>query len=67
MYSRHEVMLLDDIFSALDPATMNIIVTNLLSRHGLFRKLKTTVIIVSNNGMKCIIYWRLQALIFSDN
>lgn len=44
-------MLLDDVFSALDPATMNTIMTKLFSQHGLFRKLKTTVMIVSNNGM----------------
>jgi ABC-type thiamine transport system ATPase subunit len=43
-------MLLDDIFSALDPATMKTIMTKLFSGQGLFRKLRTTVIIVSNNG-----------------
>lgn len=50
MYSRHDVMLLDDIFSALDPATMKTIMTKLFSGEGLFRKMRTTVIIVSNNG-----------------
>jgi ABC-type methionine transport system ATPase subunit len=47
-------MLLDDIFSALDPATMNTIMTKLFSSQGLFRKLKTTVVIVSNNGKFCV-------------
>lgn len=44
-------MIFDDIFSALDPATMGTIMTKLFAQNGLFRRLKTSVIIVSNNGM----------------
>ncbi|KUL87427.1 hypothetical protein ZTR_04653 [Talaromyces verruculosus] len=50
VYSRHEVMIFDDIFSALDPATMGTIMTKLFAQNGLFRRLKTSVIIVSNNA-----------------
>ncbi|KAL3703762.1 hypothetical protein TMatcc_009451 [Talaromyces marneffei ATCC 18224] len=50
VYSRHRVMIFDDIFSALDPATMNTIMTKLFAQNGLFRRLKTSVIIVSNNA-----------------
>lgn len=44
-------MIFDDIFSALDPATMGTIMTKLFAEDGLFRRLRTSVIIVSNNGM----------------
>ncbi|KAI7978702.1 hypothetical protein EIK77_010608 [Talaromyces pinophilus] len=50
VYSRHGVMIFDDIFSALDPVTMGTIMTKLFAQHGLFRRLKTSVIIVSNNA-----------------
>jgi ABC-type methionine transport system ATPase subunit len=53
-------MVLDDIFSALDPATMNMIMTRLFSLRGLFKKLNTTVIIVSNNGMISLACCRLH-------
>lgn len=44
-------MIFDDIFSALDPATMGTIMTKLFAQNGLFRRLKISVIIVSNNGI----------------
>lgn len=43
-------MIFDDIFSALDPATMGTIMTKLFAQNGLFRRLKTSVIIVSNSS-----------------
>jgi ABC-type thiamine transport system ATPase subunit len=60
-------MLLDDIFSALDPATMKTIMTKLFSSQGLFRKLKTTVIIVSNDGKTYARYSGLSVLILGDH
>ncbi|KAF5649387.1 canalicular multispecific organic anion transporter 1 [Fusarium sp. NRRL 52700] len=44
LYSRRKLLLLDDIFSALDPKTEKFVSNNLFSSTGLLRELGTTVI-----------------------
>ncbi|PNP75514.1 hypothetical protein FNYG_11143 [Fusarium nygamai] len=44
LYSRRRLLLLDDIFSALDPKTEKFVSNNLFSSTGLLRELGTTVI-----------------------
>ncbi|WYZ44670.1 hypothetical protein EsH8_VII_001106 [Colletotrichum jinshuiense] len=49
VYARCEIVLLDDSFSALDAKTENRVVENLLGPTGLFRKMETTVFLISNS------------------
>lgn len=48
VYARKDVILLDDIFSGLDADTEERIFMRLFSRQGLFRKLGTTVLLVTH-------------------
>ncbi|KAH7319081.1 putative ATP-binding cassette transporter [Rhexocercosporidium sp. MPI-PUGE-AT-0058] len=48
VYSRKDIVILDDVLSALDGKTQSIVVERLLGRQGLFRKLKTTVVLVTH-------------------
>ncbi|KAK2871937.1 hypothetical protein FQN49_002682 [Arthroderma sp. PD_2] len=48
-YARRRVMLLDDVFSALDAKTMDTIFTRLFGKQGLQRKLKSTVVLVTHS------------------
>lgn len=48
VYARKDVIMLDDVFSGLDADTEERIFTRLLSRQGLFRKLGTTVLLVTH-------------------
>ncbi|KAH7413379.1 ABC transporter family protein [Cadophora sp. MPI-SDFR-AT-0126] len=48
LYTKQPIVLLDDIFSALDNKTQNKLSTRLLSKDGLFRRLSTTMIFVTN-------------------
>lgn len=48
LYSRSEIFLLDDILSALDKRTERIIMERLLGSKGLFKKLGSTVILVTH-------------------
>lgn len=50
IYSGASIAVLDDPFSALDGATENKVVENLLGRNGWFRKAKVTAFIVTNAG-----------------
>lgn len=49
-YSKHEFLVLDDVFSGLDATTENAVFHNLLGPHGLLRKAKMTVVLASSNG-----------------
>ncbi|KAJ5693613.1 hypothetical protein N7536_004025 [Penicillium majusculum] len=49
VYSNYEILVLDDPFSALDPAVTDHIVQRLLGPRGLFRKMGTTVFLISNS------------------
>ncbi|KAJ5409271.1 uncharacterized protein N7487_003630 [Penicillium crustosum] len=49
VYSKYEILVLDDPFSALDPAVTGHIVQRLLGPRGLFRKMGTTVLLISNS------------------
>lgn len=50
IYSRSEVVLLDDVLSALDPKTVKLIAQRVFSKNGLFRKLGITVILVTRES-----------------
>ncbi|KAI2473576.1 ABC transporter [Annulohypoxylon bovei var. microspora] len=49
IFARTDILILDDPFSALDGRTENQIVENLFGREGLFRKLGTMVLLISNS------------------
>ncbi|KAJ5953836.1 hypothetical protein N7501_008115 [Penicillium viridicatum] len=55
VYSKYEILVLDDPFSALDPAVTDHIVQRLLGPRGLFRKMGTTVLLISNSSKFAII------------
>ena len=48
VYSRKDIIILDDTFSGLDAGTEEIIFNRLFSRQGLFRKMGTTVLMVTH-------------------
>jgi ATP-binding cassette subfamily C (CFTR/MRP) protein 1 len=48
VYARREIMLLDDVFSALDMNTQETIYSRLFGQHGLLRELGTTVLLVTH-------------------
>ncbi|KAJ5435683.1 ABC transporter integral membrane type 1 [Penicillium cf. griseofulvum] len=50
VYSRHDIALLDDVMSALDAHTQEMIIQRLLSRDGIFRQLGTTVVLTTHNS-----------------
>lgn len=49
VYSKYEILVLDDPFSALDPAVTDHIVQRLLGPRGLFREMGTSVLLISNS------------------
>ncbi|CAI7631082.1 unnamed protein product [Penicillium glandicola] len=49
VYSKYRMLVLDDPFSALDEAVTAHIVQRLLGPRGLFRKMATTVLLISNS------------------
>ncbi|KAK0641279.1 ABC transporter type 1, transmembrane domain-containing protein [Cercophora newfieldiana] len=49
VFARCRIVLLDDVFSALDGETERRVFENLLGKEGLLRQLKTTVVLVSNS------------------
>jgi len=51
VYARREICVLDDVFSGLDASTENLVFHSLLGERGLLRDLRTTVILVSSDGM----------------
>ncbi|TAQ88798.1 hypothetical protein B7494_g2879 [Chlorociboria aeruginascens] len=48
IYARQEILLLDDVLSALDTKTQQLIVDRLLGQQGLLRNSKTTVVLITN-------------------
>ncbi|KAI5860382.1 putative ABC transporter [Durotheca rogersii] len=50
LFARCDIALLDDAFSALDGETENHVFNNLFGPRGLFRQLKTTVVLVANSS-----------------
>jgi ATP-binding cassette subfamily C (CFTR/MRP) protein 1 len=48
VYARKDIMLLDDVFSALDSNTQEAVYSRLLGPHGLLRELGTTVLLVTH-------------------
>ncbi len=50
MYARRSLVVLDDILSAIDAATEQLVVERLLGQKGLFRKLGSTVILATHSS-----------------
>lgn len=50
IYHRPNILLLDDVLSALDARTEAEVVRNLLDSDGLFRRLNMTVVLVTHAG-----------------
>ncbi|KAG4028778.1 hypothetical protein MFRU_019g00660 [Monilinia fructicola] len=50
LFAKFEILLLDDTFSGLDGQTEQTIFDNLFGSKGLLRRLKTTVVLVSNSS-----------------
>ena len=48
MYDRKDILLLDDVLSALDTVTEQLIIDRLLGAKGLLRGLGTTVVLVGH-------------------
>jgi ABC-type bacteriocin/lantibiotic exporter with double-glycine peptidase domain len=48
VYARPSIIILDDVLSALDAKTENHVAENLLGNNGIFRKLGTTVILITH-------------------
>jgi ABC-type nitrate/sulfonate/bicarbonate transport system ATPase subunit len=59
VYSRCDIVVLGDLFSALDGATEHHVVQHLLSPTGLLQQSGTTVILMTNNGNYAISSSRL--------
>lgn len=51
VYARCEIIILDDPISALDGRTESCIVENLLGPQGLFKRMGTTVFLITSSGM----------------
>lgn len=50
MYSRHKILVLDDILSAIDARTEALIVDRLLSKSGLLTRLGSTTVLATHAG-----------------
>lgn len=51
VYARQDIVLLDDILSALDTKTQDLLGSRLLSSRGLFRRLGSTVVLITHTSM----------------
>ncbi|KJF60311.1 uncharacterized protein CIMG_12872 [Coccidioides immitis RS] len=49
VYARRDIILLDDVFSALDATTEDMVFSRLLGNQGLLRKLNSTVVLVTHS------------------
>jgi ABC-type nitrate/sulfonate/bicarbonate transport system ATPase subunit len=50
VYARQEIILLDDVLSALDATTEQSVVDRLLGKAGIFKRLGSTVILATHAG-----------------
>lgn len=50
IYSRNKIILLDDVFSALDTTTSSLIFNNLLKPNGLLRSSNSTIVLTTHAG-----------------
>lgn len=48
VYARQDVILLDDVISALDSKTEDLVVKRLFGKEGLLRSLGTTILLVTH-------------------
>jgi len=51
LYSKPNIVLLDDVLSSLDETTGDLVMQRLFSPHGIFRKLGTTIVLVTHTSM----------------
>lgn len=49
LYAKPDIVLLDDVLSALDGKTERLVITNLLGPQGLFRKFRSTVVLITHS------------------
>ncbi|KAI0160936.1 ABC transporter [Hypoxylon sp. FL1284] len=49
VYSRHRVVILDDVFSGMDSDTADLVASKLLGRDGLLKQQQTTVVLATHN------------------
>jgi ATP-binding cassette, subfamily C (CFTR/MRP), member 1 len=56
IYSRRDILVLDDVFSALDSKTEELVTHRLFGPQGLIRTLKTTVVLVTHSSMSPCIF-----------
>lgn len=49
MYSRHPVLILDDVFSGLDSRTARVVLDRLFGENGHFRKQGVSVIVATHS------------------
>lgn len=54
IYSRREILLLDDTLSAVDASTEQVIADNLFGANGLCRQMSMTVVLATNAGKRAI-------------
>lgn len=74
VYARADIVILDDVLSALDSKTKKAVVENLLGKEGLLKKLKSTVVLVTHERenflqrqkmkMTCMTLTGIQKIIF---
>lgn len=67
LYSAHDVVVLDDPFSALDGNTENTVVDNLLGPNGWFKEKKTAVFLVTNSGQFSSIHLNVDRVLTDLN
>jgi len=60
IYSKADILVLDDIFSGLDAVTEKLLFKRLFSEHGLLRESRTTVILVTHSGKNFPIFFKFM-------
>jgi ATP-binding cassette subfamily C (CFTR/MRP) protein 1 len=54
VYARKDILILDDVFSGIDNNTEQIIFDRLWGSNGIFRRLRTTVVLATHAGMSSL-------------
>ena len=60
MYARQDIVVLDDVLSALDATTEGLVVDRLLGKTGIFRRLGSTVVLATHAGQSSLILFENQ-------
>jgi ABC-type bacteriocin/lantibiotic exporter with double-glycine peptidase domain len=56
IYSRRDILILEDVFSAMDSKTEELVTHRLFEPQGLIRTLKTTVVLVTHSNMSLCVF-----------